>query len=256
MTRTSDYLEQQLRRQSLRRWRKTASRAATMPLSKLRIAQADARALQAEVSQVLFEADNRLALPSPRTNAILKGKNTDWVWRPALWRVGLGEPGLVSVSSNSMLGGEVTLFHDCKLSEISLRQVRNRRQSDLAPFGLNLDVYRFDGSFVSLALNAPKISVEGLSKRHMIAMHGLLESERSIKVYGRLNIRHGPNVATVLQEVHSKDSEFYVEFDLAYADLNEARLEQLWVDLIFEQPSMNQVVIRDVTFSRFLRADI
>ena len=44
--------------------------------------------------------------------------------------------------------------------------------------------------------------------------------------------------------------------NLAYSNLNEKRVEKAWVDLIFEQPSMNQVILRDVTFSRRPRADL
>ena len=50
-------------------------------------------------------------------------------------------------ASKTNLGEEVTVFHDCKISELTLRQVRNTREADLAPFGLRMDVFRFDGSF-------------------------------------------------------------------------------------------------------------
>ena len=47
-----------------------------------------------------------------------------------------------------------------------------------------------------------------------------------------------------------------VEFDLAYSKINEKRVEKLWVDLIFEGPEMNQIILRDVTFSRRPRAEL
>ena len=47
-----------------------------------------------------------------------------------------------------------------------------------------------------------------------------------------------------------------VEFDLAYSTLNEKRVEKAWVDIIFEGPQMNQVVLRDLTFSRRPRASL
>jgi hypothetical protein len=47
-----------------------------------------------------------------------------------------------------------------------------------------------------------------------------------------------------------------VEFDLAYTKLNEKRVEKMWLDLIFEGPQMNQVVLRDLTFSRRKRAEL
>ena len=47
-----------------------------------------------------------------------------------------------------------------------------------------------------------------------------------------------------------------VEFDLAYSDLNEQRIEKAWIDLIFEGPEMNRVVLRDVNLSRAPRAAV
>ena len=47
-----------------------------------------------------------------------------------------------------------------------------------------------------------------------------------------------------------------VEFDLAYAKLNEERIANMWLDLIFEGPQMNQVTLRDLTFSRRPRAEM
>ena len=47
-----------------------------------------------------------------------------------------------------------------------------------------------------------------------------------------------------------------IEFDLHYLDINERRLERMWLDLIFEAPQMNSVRIRDLFLSRHLRADV
>ena len=47
-----------------------------------------------------------------------------------------------------------------------------------------------------------------------------------------------------------------VEFDLTYTKINEKRVEKLWIDLIFEGPEMNQIILRDVTVSRRPRAEL
>mgnify|MGYP006289767839 CR=1 FL=1 len=47
-----------------------------------------------------------------------------------------------------------------------------------------------------------------------------------------------------------------VEFDLAYSRLNERRVERLWLDLIFERPAMNRIVLQDLAMSRRPRADL
>ena len=72
-----------------------------------------------------------------------------------MWRGALPFKGLSAVDNKTMLGDEVTVFHDCQISELTLRQLRNYREADLAPFGLRMDVFRFDGSFLSLVLNMP-----------------------------------------------------------------------------------------------------
>ena len=47
-----------------------------------------------------------------------------------------------------------------------------------------------------------------------------------------------------------------VDFDLAYADIVENRIETMWLDLIFDDPAMNQVRMRDLTFCRYPRAEV
>jgi hypothetical protein len=59
-----------------------------------------------------------------------------------------------------------------------------------------------------------------------------------------------------VRELPLNEEEVMVEFDLAYSKMNEKRVERLWVDLIFEGPEMNQVILRDVTFSRRPRAEL
>ncbi|GAA6180236.1 hypothetical protein NBRC116594_16740 [Shimia sp. NS0008-38b] len=154
-----------------------------------------------------------------------------------------------------MLGDEVTLFHDCRISELTLRQLRNRREKDLAPFGLRMDVFRFDGSFLSLVIDMPPEAVAGLRREHVVRMDTIVEMEKPLEIFARLNIRHGPNTEQIVRELPLKAEDIRVEFDLAYSNLNEKRVEKMWIDLIFEGPEMNQVVLRDVTFSRRPRAE-
>ncbi len=59
-----------------------------------------------------------------------------------------------------------------------------------------------------------------------------------------------------MRELPQEQKNIVVEFDLAYSKLNEKRIEKIWLDLIFEAPDMNQVILRDLTFSRHRRAAI
>ncbi len=155
-----------------------------------------------------------------------------------------------------MLGDEVTLFHDCERSELTLRQLRNRRESDLAPYGVRMDVFKFDGSFLSLVVDLPHAAVDGLRRKHLLRLDVIVEMESPLEIFARLNIKHGPNTEQVVRELPLNEEEIMVEFDLAYTNLNEKRVERAWVDLIFEGPEMNQVVLRDLTFCRYPRAEL
>lgn len=241
---------------SLRRWSRAARSAESEDLSLLRVQRGRARKLRYHLDELINKAESRLALPMIGSNAFMKPANSDWSWRPELWRGPLGTIGMSSVQNKSSLGSEVTLFHDCEFSELTLRQLRNRREEDLAPFGLRMDVFRFDGSFLSLVLALPQAATDGLKRRHLIRMDTIVEMEKPLEIFARLNIKHGPNTEQIVRELPLDGNEVMVEFDLAYTKLNEKRVERAWVDLIFEGPEMNQVTLRDVTFSRRPRAEL
>jgi hypothetical protein len=242
-------------RRGVRRWTRAARRAPEMPLAELRRERGNARNLLYSLNEMVAIADNRLALPMIGSNAFPKQHGTDWAWRPSLWALPLASPGLSSVPSKSKLGDELTLFHDCARSELTLRQVRNTREADLAPYGLRMDVFAFDGSFLSVVLDLPHGAVDGLKKRHLLRMTTIVELEKPLEIFARINIKHGPNTEQIVRELPLNEAEIVVEFDLAYTGLNEKRIERVWVDLIFENPEMSQVTLRDLTFSRRPRAE-
>lgn len=241
---------------SRNRWANAARDADKTDLAELRIQRQRARQLRRHLDDLIHVAESRLALPMIGSTAFRRPHGSDWGWRPELWRGPLPTPGMASVQSKSMLGAEVTLFHDCDRSELTLRQLRNRRELDLAPFGLRMDVFRFDGSFLSLVVDLPPEAVAGLKRRHLIRLNTVVEMEKPLEIFARLNIRHGPNTEQIVRELPLHEEDIMVEFDLAYSNMNEKRVEKAWVDLIFEGPEMNQVILRDVTFSRRPRADL
>jgi Family of unknown function (DUF6478) len=117
-------------------------------------------------------------------------------------------------------------------------------------------VFRFDGSFLSIVIDLPEDAVRGLKLRHLIRLDVIVEMEKPLEIFARLNIKHGPNVEQIVRELPLNEQEVMVEFDLAYTKINEKRIERIWVDLIFEGPEMNQLILHDVTFSRRPRAEL
>lgn len=255
-TRLTRPLQQLTAHQVQRRWRSLAKAAPDVDLDALAVQAKGARALRSTLDDLLREAENRLSLPRIGADSFIRPLDADWAWRPDLFRGPLARPGLASVRTQSEINPELKVFHDCPSHELTIRQLRNTREEDLAPFGLRLDVFEFTGSFLSFSLALPASVAEGLSKRHLISMKALLYAEHPLEIFARLNLQHGPNTETIVRQLPTGASEAVVEFDLGYLDFNEARVSKLWLDLIFEAPRMNQVTLRDLTFSRQPRAQM
>ena len=245
-----------LQQRMVRRWQGLAEASATVDLGTLRNWRAQARTMRRQLDRVIHQAEHRLALPIIGSNPIRKPMGSDWAWRPDLWRGPIPVPGMASVASKSMICDGITVYHDCRRSELTVRQIRNTRESDVAPFGLRMDVFRFDGSFLSLVLDLPPDAAQGLRLRHLIRLDVIVEMEKPLEIFARLNIKHGPNVEQIVRELPLNEEEVMVEFDLAYTKVNEKRIEKLWVDLIFEGPSMNQIILRHATLCRRPRAEL
>jgi hypothetical protein len=254
--RSHHYLDRVLRRRSLRRWSLAARNAETAELNDLRLDLDEARSLRQHLDKIIFVAESRLAEPRIGSTTFERPDGTDWSWRPDLWRGPLAQKGKASIENRTPLGDDVTLFHDSTICELTARQLRNQGISDLSPFSLKLDTFRFPGSFLSLVIDMPEESCQGLKRRHIFRLSVTLELEHPIEVFARLNIRHGPNTEQIVRELPKGEAERFVEFDLAYSKLNEKRVEAMWVDLIFDKPVMNEIVVRDLTFSRYPRAEL
>jgi hypothetical protein len=240
----------------LARWQTAARNVEHADLATLRDQRQKARQMRGSIDRVLQVAESRLALPRIGSNIFSKPPSTKWSWRPTLWRGPIVPKGYAGVGNGDYISDDIKVFHDCSHSELTLRQIRNTRERDLAPFGLQMDVLGFDGSFLSVVIDLPDDAADGLRKRDIIRVHGLISTERPATVFARLNIKCGPNTEELVQELPLRDREVTVDFDLAYADLNENRIDGMWLDLIFEDPAMNQLRIRDMTFCRYPRADL
>ncbi|MES2846652.1 MAG: DUF6478 family protein [Pseudomonadota bacterium] len=249
-------MDRLVQRIGLKRWARLAELAPAADLESLRVHRARARQLRRQLDRVIHNADHRLTLPLIGSNAGKKPPGTDWSWRPDLWKGSIPVLGIASAPAKAAICDGATLFHDCRRSELTVRQVRNTRASDIAPFGFQMDVFRFDGSFLSLVLDLPEEAVRGLRLRHLIRVDAVVEMEKPLEIFVRLNIKHGPNTEQIVRELPLGTDEVMVEFDLAYTKANEKRIDKMWLDVIFEGPEMNQITLRDVMVSRRPRAEL
>ena len=243
-------------RRTLGRWAMSAREAKSTRTSVLRQQSMRAKALKTHLDELIHVADDRLALPQEGSSTFPRPHNADWAWRPELWRTGFSQKGVVGVTNQTKIGNDVTVFHDCNRSEISLRQIRNTSKADIAPFGVRVDIFGFSGSLLSLVLDLPDETTNSLNRNHILMVNSILELERPVEVFARLNIQHGPNTEQLVREMPISKNLVSAEFDLAYANLKDRRIKKAWIDLIFDDPSMNQFTFRDLTFNRRPRAQI
>lgn len=104
-------------------------------------------------------------------------------------------------------------------------------------------------------IDFPDDAIANMSTRHIVLMKTRIQSEKPLEIFGRLNVRHGPNVEHIVRPLFIDDNMAMIEFDLGYLRLNQKRIGQVWLDLIFSEPAMNQIKISDISFHRSPRAE-
>ncbi|SFR59949.1 hypothetical protein SAMN04488005_3160 [Yoonia tamlensis] len=252
----NSFIGRTIQRVSHARWAKAARRANRTELTQLRMLRQNARQLLGPLQELSQIAETRLARPRIGSTTFARPVGTDWSWRPMAWRAALPQRGLSPAQNKARMGDEIGIFHDCKRPEITLSQQRNLGGDDLAAYGLGLEVFHFDGRFLSLVIDLPAEASVGLKKRHILRLSAVIDREVPINIYARLNVKNGPNTEQSLLMLSDTQRETSAEFDLAYTQLNEARTEKIWIDLLFEDPHMNKITIRDINICRFPRAEI
>jgi hypothetical protein len=255
-SRIAQFLDGWHQRRTEERWVRLAEQAPELESFELRALRAEARGMRRQLDRTLQVADARLAVPGLGSGLPQMPLGTDWSWRPDLWRGALPDPGAIAASDRTALGEGVALYHDCPLGEVVVRQERNDRAEDRAPYGLAIDVFGFKGSFLSLAMALPNEAVQGLKARHLVCAEMIVDSDRPLRAFARLNVKHGPNLAQPVSALPAEGRNKMAEFDLAYADINDKRIERAWVDLILNDVAMTRIVIRDVVVSRRPRAEL
>lgn len=237
---------------SLKRWQRALQNGEALSAGTLRDIRQEIRGTRERLDALDAAAQSALL---SRLARLVPGEPCDWSERPAPWRKAMRPRGAVEIASPFPLTGGMTLFHDATDCNLSLRQEPDPAP-DGAPFGIVFDIYRFDGSFVSLVYDLPDAALSGLSLDHYVAVHVRAERERPVEVYARLNVQHGPNVEQLVREMDFKGEDGKAEFDLAYTRINDRRIEKAWLDLILESPEMTRIAIRDCVVLRAPRADI
>ena len=254
------WVANRVRHRAAAQWSEMAAEADRLSRHTLRALQAEGQELRRSLDRFLSRAQLRLDGALRSADVLNLPAGTDWRWRPSFLSSRIAPTGIAAPGSGEGLGEEAAVWHDCASRALILRQMPNRNAADLAPHGLQLETLGFTGSYLSVAINLPPDSLDGLTRSHIVRLDATLGVERPMSIYARLNIGHGPNTDELLRHLGDllpgMPTTRVIEFDLHYLDINERRLERMWLDLIFEAPQMNSVRIRDLFLSRHLRADV
>ncbi|GHG14863.1 DUF6478 family protein [Paracoccus aerius] len=183
---------------------------------------------------------------------------TDWHWRPRLLCGQVSPRAVVAPENGHRLGEDAALWHDCPYNALILRQSARPRPGQAACYALQVEMMGNSCGFLSLALDLPGNALGGLGPERVLQLDTVMDAERAITIYARINLVQGPNTETMLRQLghpaEGRGARRRVEFDLAYADLANRPIERAWLDLIFESPRLNAVTINDVLVSHHPRA--
>ncbi len=253
------WLERQTRERAEGQWRALAASTERLELGQLRRLRDEALGLRASLNHFLLGADRRARQDRVTLDALHLPGGTDWRWRPDFMAGPIQPRGIAGPHPGARLGEDATLWHDCTERRLILEQGTSPAATDLSHFDLRIEVFSFSGSFLSLAIALPPEALAGLTRNHVLRLEAGITVERAMDICARLNIGHGPNVDEIVLKLgdmqpglHSRQ---VIEFDLAYTEMNEKRLERVWLDLILEHPRMSAVEIHELFLSRHLRAE-
>ncbi|MCY1126698.1 DUF6478 family protein [Frigidibacter sp. RF13] len=241
-------------KRELARWRRWAGAAGGMEAAELMELRASAKSLGRAAGQLARRAESEMVRHlGVGAGPVHAPPMSDVAWRPEAWSTAtrISESG----PQGRKIGEELTLYHDCPLGLLSLRQ-RPNGSEDRAPFGLVLTVYDFQGSYLSLSLQVPPDRFALTGSQHVIAVDLTLRSEAPQSFLARLNITHAGTTAQTTAGLNRQGDRALAEFDLAALHLNDKRIERIWIDLFVERPSMNRIAIADFVVSRRPRAPI
>lgn len=249
-----------VRARSVRRWERLADDIDRMPLANLRGLDDEARTLRRSLNRIVARSNARLDLHRPGAEPLDLPSGTTWRWRPQLMAARTSPRGIAAPESGTRLAEEAAIWHDCPERALVLRQMRNSRSAELSPYGLLLEILGFSGSFLSISIDLPQAALNGLTRSRIVRLASVMSVERPMNIYARLNVGHGPNTDQLLRHLGDlqpgQTTSLVTEFDMFRIEMNEKRLEKIWLDLIFESPHMNAVRIGDLFLSHHSRAEV
>lgn len=182
----------------------------------------------------------------------------DSVVRLPLWRAASDPATFTNPASGTRIGEGVHLFHDCPRGEMAVHQVAQASDpASTAPFGIVLEVFAFEGSFLSLAIDLPDALTQTTSPTHVIRTALDRQLDTGGAIYLRLNVQSGPNTEQILRTIPGDGGLGWIDFDLGYVpELASRSIDKMWLDVMVEKPAGNRIALLDLSVAQRPRADM
>ena len=176
-------------------------------------------------------------------------------YRAAMLCQSMDPPSRIDVKSNTQIAADANLFHDAKLSEITLRQVSNNNPKSGCAFSVGIDVLKFSGDYISISFALPEDFWKASEAKDLIKVDLNVQLEAQAECYLRLNTNDGPNVSSITQDINALGKDERITFDPTQLEANPPNTA-VWIDLIVNDPEYNQVKINEFAVHRTVKAEI
>lgn len=160
-----------------------------------------------------------------------------WQVKPRVFAAALSQPGVSEPVSGNPIGDDLTLFHDAEHPLMRWSQILGAR----GKAGLRLTIYRFDGSFISLAASIPDPFSRKLRSGHQISVDFTAKASRPIALDLRLNLEIAGRREEMTAHRILTDCAHSVTFDLRHHEITVEDRVKAWCDLMLRNPGMVEV---------------
>ncbi|MEM6934306.1 MAG: DUF6478 family protein, partial [Pseudomonadota bacterium] len=168
-----------------------------------------------------------------------------WQFRPDLFSPGEVRPVSGSHENGSQLGQDVSIFHDASDPLYLINRIN--------PVGgtpsLRMTCYRFQGTFLSLAMALPNDQTALLRSGHEMVLEIDADASRPVALDTRLNISIDGEIMVLFSHRIVTQGRRTIIFDLQHLDLRASTVGNAWCDLIFRNPEMIEIELSDLALA-------
>ncbi|GHA48023.1 hypothetical protein GCM10008927_11210 [Amylibacter ulvae] len=200
------------------------------------------------VEQLSTTLTDQIALNAP--------SKTDWCKRPKTWSASQSRLPIANAEKTQKICDSVILFHDCPLGNIQLEQTTSSQNETTANFALSIKVGKFEGSYLSLVVTLPNDAIIDLSPNHILQSNLLIDCDPSMDIYARLNLQSKSGTQQIIRTFDPTDLGHLVNFDLVGHITQVRVIDKSWIDVSFDNPENQTIVLHDLTCFRRRRAAI